>query len=171
MVTSINVEGLDLQDTPATAVPLLMGGRAAVSEPTSVDDGDVQYLQVDTKGRMVIIPNAPTAPAGPTQGPATVTLTTSANVVLVAAPGTDMAVLVATVQCSIENTGSVIEIIFKEGTGGAPRLRFKLKDNGIYPPFSMTPAWKLSANTALVAQRVSGSVDVVINYHFYVEES
>lgn len=158
-----NIEGAEAHGADVSNTsPVLMGGK---------DDSDLlKGVKTDAQGRLVTVSNQEAAPASATQGPATTTLTGGGNTTLVAAPGSGFAIVVVTVQMSVENTGSTIEVVFKEDTGGTPRLRFTVKDNGIYPPFTMSPGWKLAENTPLVAQRVTGGVDVVINYHYYVEE-
>lgn len=141
--------------------PILIGGR----DDTSV----LRSLQTDDEGRLITVSNITAEPASPTQGPATVTLTGGTNVVLVAAPGVGFSIVVPTVQIVIEDNNQTLTTILKEGTGGVARLRFTSKGADIYPPFVMNPPWKLTENTALVAQRTSGNKNVVINYHFFVE--
>lgn len=157
-----NVEGIIAHgDAVGLTDPLLLGGTD--------EGGLIKRIRTDVDGRVIIILNTQAMPASPTQGPATTTLTNGANVTLVAAPGAGKAIVVTTIQQSADATGQAITVNYKEGTGGTPRLKLSMKEDGIYPPFVMEPGWKLAENTALVAQRIEGNKDVVLNYHFYVE--
>ena len=133
------------------------------------DSGNNRGFLTDNAGRLITISNVSSEVAGPTQGPATATLSSGTNVTLVAAPGVGFSILVPTIQFIVEDNSSSLVAIVKEGAGGLARLTFATKVTGVYPAFPMDPPWKLAENTALVAQRIVGNKDIIINYHYFVE--
>jgi len=161
MPSSTRVEGIIATgDSVGLTDPVLLGGK---------DENDLLVpIKTDDTGRIVIVSNQMSQIAGPTQGPATITLTSGANTTIVAAPGAGFAIHVSTIQLAQVDV-STSTVIFKEGSGGTTRLSFTLKDVAIYPPFTMEPPWRLAENVSLVAQRTAGNKDIQINYHFYVE--
>lgn len=137
--------GADNTQTPVSAanpLPVESGGRAAVgaavsgnpvligceardTQPAAVDDGDVQLIQCDDRGRVITSPHCPRVLIAHNR----IALTTTTETTLIATGGSgifrDLFFLVA----SNEGT-SEVRVDIADSTGGTDRLSLDLAANG-----------------------------------------
>lgn len=148
--------------------PLIMGMRAHLSASAAVGNKAATYTWGDKFGRQVIIKNHPSLLQTASHGPKCVTVSTSATVALVAAPGAGLSVFVTQIACTngsatltradaypASATASCVTQMYMAASGG-----------GFVQNFD--PPVQILSNTALnsrVKPNVSQAIFVV---HFYV---
>jgi len=107
--------------------------------------------------------------AGTTHGPNRVNVTASGDTTLVAAPGAGNSIYVTGLM--VNNFGTAkIRALVREGAAGTIRGGGALAADGGGHVLPFDPAWKLPANTALVAN-LSGTGDVDYTVVYYVATS
>src|SRR3972149_127869 len=123
--------------------------------------GDIDVLTLPAINQHV----AP-AVVSSTQGPTRINVTASGDTTLLAAPGGGLSIYVTGIMASNQGA-SKIRALVREGAAGTIRCGGTLAGNGDGYVFPYTPAWKLPANTALVANLgAAGDVDYTV--HFFV---
>lgn len=148
--------------------PLIMGMRAHLSASAAVGNKAATYTWGDKFGRQVVIKNHPSLLQTASHGPKCVTVSTSATVALVAAPGAGLSVFVTQIACTngsatltradaypASATASCVTQMYMAASGG-----------GFVQNFD--PPVQILSNTALnsrVKPNVSQAIFVV---HFYV---
>jgi len=148
--------------------PVKIGGKANQNEPTAVADAQRVDAWWDQQGRLVVAPLFPAnvASAG-AHGPVSVTLTTSSEATVIAAPGAGSIHVTAIM---VGNTSATkVRLDLKEGAGGTVRFSQPLAaDGGGFVLNPLGPPWKLPATTALIAQLDASVTDVRVNVQFFV---
>jgi hypothetical protein len=140
--------------------PLKIGGKAASSTPTAVEESDRVNAWLDLLGRLIVTPfhaTPQTAHAEPSN-------TTEAD--LVAAPGSGLSIYVVSLHGS--NAGaSLSTIAFRDGTGsGNNKFNFAMAANGGGFTVNLNVPWKLTTNTALkIAQSASVQIYTTVTYY------
>jgi len=170
---NVNVHGVVAHDALATgARPVLVAGRARVTEPTAVATGDSSYIWVDLQGRQVTILNHPAQPrsTGTTgHGPRYFLLTATTVSTMVAAPGAGQSIHITTLYPSnvgVANTLSVFESGDTATGGKGFRARFASAGGGAIIKYD--PPWKLTANRLLAGRLDASSAGMIVNVHYYV---
>jgi len=170
---NVDVEGVVAHDSLATgAKPILVAGRARVTEPTAVATGDSSYIWVDLQGRQVTILNHPAQPrsTGTTgHGPRYFRLTATTVATMIAAPGAGQSIHITTLYPSnvgVANTLSVFESGDTATGGKGFRARFASAGGGAIIKYD--PPWKLTANRLLAGRLDSTSTGMIVNVHYYV---
>src|SRR3970282_7218 len=142
---NVRVQGLVAHDALAPgARPVLVAGRARVTEPTAVATGDSSYIWVDLQGRQITMLNHPAQPrsTGTTgHGPKYFRLTAPPVATMIAAPGAGQSIHITTLYPSnvgVANTLSVFESGDTATGGKGFRARFAARGGGAlikyYPP-------------------------------------
>lgn len=158
------VHGIEPEDSAVSGNPVAVGGRANANEPTAVNDGDVVYDWRDLQGRTVGVKNFPAVVSGANHGPKTVTLSTTTQTDIVAAPGAGLSVYVTSISCS-NTSATKVRIDLKDGTTVRWSMELAADGGGFVQEFN--PPWKITANTAFTAQLSAAVTDVRVNCHFF----
>lgn len=152
------VQGAAAHDAAAAGNPLLAGGEARTTNPTSVGDGDAVRLRTDKSGRLVTCHSQ----ARDLLAQNTITLSSTTETTLLAAGGAgvfhDIVGLVLT-----NTSGTAVRVDFRDATGGTVRFSLFLAANGGggLPP--MVVAWpQTTANNNWTAQLSAAVTDVRI---------
>jgi hypothetical protein len=148
--------------------PVKIGGKANQNEPTAVADGQRTDAWFDQQGRLVVAPLFPgnVASAG-VHGPVSVTLTTTSEATVIAAPGAGSIYVTGIMASNTSGTKSRLDL--KEGAAGTVRISMMCaSDGGGFISPSLTPPWKLPATTALIGQLDTAVTDVRVNIQFFV---
>lgn len=150
------VEGRAAHDAPVAGNPSLIAGRANLSEPAVVADGDATSLWADLFGRLVVLighanPEPPVIVPG-----------SAAGVSVIAAPGAGLSLHICKGQ--VNNDAATENVIsLREGAAGTIRWTHNCAADGGGSRFDFgSRGWKLPANTALVADigAATGRVNV-----------
>jgi len=148
--------------------PVLAGGRVKTSASTTATAHSAVFLWMDKQGRAIVQPRHPSLPPSATHGPKSVTLSASANTVLVASAGTaaifvDSLLItsnlaaVTKVDCYTQNNSAAPEVSAYLGVGGGGFNR------------EFDPPWQISAGQPLVGRlKPSASAQVIVCVHFHV---
>ena len=160
------IQGANAHDAATSGNPILGGGNASAAFPSEVSaDGDAVKNWSDRIGRQIVSPHAPPNVASATRGPSYVTLTTTSNVAIVAAPGAGQSIYVTEIMAG--NASAVLtKLLLKDGT--STKMQQVLAASGGGFVFKFDPAWKITANTALNGALSVGVTDVDVSVHFFV---
>lgn len=157
------VVGSVAHDGASPGNPVLAGARANTNEPTAVSaDGDATHLWADLIGRLVVL----TGHANP-EPPVTVNATASGTTTVIAAPGASLSLYIQ--KGSIHNRAATNRLVdLRDGAAGTVRWRAELASEGGGAPFDFgSRGWKLTANTALVANLdAAGDLDVNVTEYY-----
>ena len=144
------VDGAAAHDSAVAGAPVLIGAEARANEPTEVSaDGDAVRVWADRKGRVIVAPHHPNPDA-----PDTVTLTTTTETALKAAPGAGLSTYVTSLVAS-NTSATATRLDIKDGS--TVRYSFLLAADGGGFVLPLPVPWKLAANAALNVQ-LSGAV-------------
>ncbi|MEE8262730.1 MAG: hypothetical protein V3R83_09740 [Gammaproteobacteria bacterium] len=158
------VEGIEAADAAVSGNPVAVGGRANANEPTAVSNGDAVYDWRDLQGRTVGVNNFPAVVSGANHGPKTITLSSTTQTDVVAAPGAGQSVYVTGISAS--NTSSTFaRLDLKDGTTVRVSMGLAADGGGFVMEFN--PPWKITANTAFTSQLSATVTDVRVNAHFF----
>lgn len=148
--------------------PQLMGGRVKVSISTTATAHAAVWAWFDKAGHQIVQMNAASLHPSATHGPKTVTLSASANTVLVASAGT--ACIFVTAIKVTSNLAAVTRCdIYETASSAAPEDSTYLAIGGGGYTLQYNPPWVLSAGQALSARlKPSASAQVLATVHFYV---
>lgn len=151
------VSGGTAHDSPDTGGPLKTGGHASSTIPTAVSaDGDRVDDWADRVGRKVVLIGSAN-PANPVTANGS-----AAGTSVIAAPGASLSLVVR--KASVHNRASSAQVVsLRDGAAGTIRWTAELAADGGGSLVDFgSRGWKLTANTALVADIAAASVDVNI---------
>lgn len=148
-------------DAPVPANALLSGLRAQANEPTAVStDGDIVAPWADLLGRQVVLlghanPEAPVTVNG-----------SAAGVSVIATPGASLSLYIC--KGTVHNRAATETVVsLRDGAAGTIHWTADLAVDGGGSMFDFgSRGWKLTANTALVADIGQASVDVNITEYY-----
>ena len=148
--------------------PMLMGGRVKTSASTTATAHAAVFLWMDKAGRAIVQSNAASLHPSATHGPKSVTLSASANTVLVASAGT-ACIFVDSIMVT-SNLAAVTRCdIYETPSSAAPEVSAYLAIGGGGFTNRYDPPWQLSAGQALSARlKPSASAQVIVMVHFHV---
>lgn len=148
--------------------PILIGGRVKTSASTTATAHAATFLWMDKAGRAIVQMNAASLKPSATHGPKTVTLSASANTVLVASAGTACIFVDSLLVTS--NLAAVTRCdIYETPSSAAPEVSTYLAIGGGGYTQRFDPPWQLSAGQALSARlKPSASAQVLVMVHFHV---
>lgn len=156
------VDGRAAHDAAVAGNPHLVAARANLNEPAVVADGDVTHLWADQLGRLVVL----TGHANP-EAPVTVN-GSAAGVSVIGAPGVSLSLYIC--KGSIHNRGVEQVISLRDGAAGTIRFTMNAAADGGGTLFDFgARGWKLTANTALVADIAAASADVNVTEYYIAE--
>jgi len=152
----------------AANAPLLMGGRVKTSASTTATAHAAVFMWMDKAGRQIVQLNHPSLHPSATHGPKSVTLSASANTVLVASAGTACVFVDSILVTS--NLAAVTRVdIYETASSAAPEVSSYLAIGGGGFQTTFNPPWQLSAGQALSARlKPSASAQVLVMVHFHV---
>jgi len=151
--------------------PVLMGGRVKLSASTTAAAKDCQWTWMDKAGRMIVQLNHPSLAPSASHGPKTVTISTSASVALIAAPGSGLVAYVDSIMVTNGSATLTRADIYEASGTATPVVAGYLAASGGGFVNKFDPPWRVSANTALNA-RVKPNVSkclFVIHFHVGVD--
>lgn len=148
--------------------PVLAGGRVKTSISTTATAHAAVWAWFDKAGHQIVQLNAASLHPSSTHGPKTVTLSASANTVLVASAGTAV-VFVDSIMVT-SNLAAVTRCdIYETPSSAAPEVSAYLGIGGGGFTQKFDPPWQLSAGQALSARlKPSASAQVLVTVHFHV---
>lgn len=148
--------------------PILMGGRVKTSASTTATAHAAVFAWMDKSGRQIVQINAASLHPSATHGPKSVTLSASANTVLVASAGTACVFVDSLMVTS--NLAAVTRVdIYETPSSAAPEVSAYLAIGGGGFTARYDPPWQLSAGQALSARlKPSASAQVIVTVHFHV---
>ena len=148
--------------------PVLMGGRVKTSASTTAAAKDAQFLWLDKAGRLIVQSNAPSLHPSATHGPKSVTLSASANTVLVASAGT-ACIFIDSLMVTSNLAGVTRVDVYETASSAAPEVSAYLAIGGGGFVQQFNPPWQLSAGQALSGRlKPSASAQVIVQVHFHV---
>lgn len=148
--------------------PMLMGGRVKTSISTTATAHAACWAWFDKAGHQIVQLNAASLHPSATHGPKTVTLSASANTVLVASAGT-ACVFVDSLIVTSNLAGVTRCDIYETASSAAPEVSGYLAIGGGGFTHKFDPPWQLSAGQALSARlKPSASAQVLVMVHFHV---
>lgn len=180
-VVRVNIEGQSAgyvlyaqggisEGVSATAgnAPMLMGGRVKTSISSTVGSKLARWAWFDKAGHQIVQMNAACLPPSATHGPKSVTLSASANTVLVASAGTACIFV-----DSIMVTGNLAGVsrcdVYTQNNSAAPEISAYIGTGGGGFTQKFDPPWQISAGQPLVARlKPSASAQVIASVHFHV---
>lgn len=141
----IEVQGDVAHDAAAAGNPVLIGVRANANEPTAVADADATHLWADLFGRLVVLTGHPSPEAPVTANGG------AAGLSVIAAPGASLSLYIC--KGSVHNSAATESVIsLRDGAAGTIRWTINAAADGGGSLFDFgSRGWKLTANTALVA--------------------
>jgi hypothetical protein len=164
------VQGGISEGISATAgnAPVLMGGRVKTSISSTVGSKLARWAWFDKAGHQIVQMNAACLPPSATHGPKSVTLSASANTVLVASAGTACIFV-----DSILITGNLAAVsrcdVYTQNNSAAPEISGYVGIGGGGFTHKFDPPWQISAGQPLVARlKPSASAQVIATVHFHV---
>ena len=140
--------------------PVLVAARANLNEPAVVADGDSTHLWADQLGRLVVLLGH-----GNPEPPVTVN-GSAAGQSVIAAPGASLSLYIC--KGTVHNRAATETVVsLRDGAAGTIRWTAGLAVDGGGSIFDFgSRGWKLTANTALVADIAQASVDVNITEYY-----
>jgi len=153
------VQGDAAHDAVASGNPVQVGSVASLDEPTAVADGDAVRFWTDQFGRQVVLqghsdPEPPVTANG-----------SAAGLSVIAAPGASVSLHIC--KGSLHNRGVEQVVSLRDGAAGTIRFTANLAADGGGSLFDFgSRGWKLTANTALIADIAAASVDVNITEYY-----
>lgn len=155
-----------LNGISATIVAAMV--RVKFSSSAAIADNTVTMSWADRFGRQVVINNHPALLPSASHGPKTVTLSTSTNAALVAAPGASNSIYVTALTIT-NGSATLTRADAYTGTGtAAPEVAQYLAASGGGFTMKFDPPWQISANTALNARVKPNVSQALATIHFYV---
>jgi len=152
-------QGAIAHDAADTGNPIKIGGKGTADEPTAVTEGDRVNAWFDLFGRQVTIDGHPN-----TELPVTVN-GSAAGTSIIAAPGAGISIYVKKV--SIYNRAATATVIsLRDGAAGTIRFTANITKGDEAKADFGSRGWKLTANTALVADISQASADVNITEYY-----
>jgi len=161
----------NIGDVDVLTLPALVAGTANIGDVDvltlpSIPAGTNNIGDIDVLTLPAINQHVTPAVVSATQGPIRANVTASGDTTLIAAPGGGLSIYVTGIMASNQGA-SKIRALVREGAAGTIRGGGTLAGNGGGYVFPYAPAWKLPANTALVAN-LSAAGDVDYTVHFFV---
>lgn len=157
--SAAQVQGPVAHDAPVAQNPVRVAFRANLNEPAAVSaDGDTTEAWGDLLGRQVVL----VGHSNP-EPPVALNVTASGNTTVIAAPGASLSLYI--MKGTINNRDTTNRLVaLTDGAAGTTRFRAEILSEGGWAPFDFgSRGWKLTANTALVANLDAvGNVDVNI---------
>ena len=158
--TAFAIQGTVAHDAADAQSPVKIGGKANLNEPTAVADADRVDAWFDQLGRLIVLPGH----ANP-EAPVTVN-GTAAGLSVIAAPGASLSLYIC--KGVVTNAAAAENIIsLRDGAAGTIRWTINAAADGGGALFDFgARGWKLTANTALVADigAATGYVSVTEYY-------
>lgn len=152
----------------AGTAPMLAGGRVKTSISTTATSHAAVWAWFDKAGHQIVQLNAASLHPSATHGPKSVTLSASANTVLVASAGT-ACIFVDSLLVTSNLAGVTRCDIYETASSAAPEVTGFLAIGGGGFTQKFDPPWQLSAGQALSARlKPSASAQVVVCIHFHV---
>ena len=161
-----NIGDVDVLTLPSIPAGTNNIGDVDVLTLPSIPAGTNNIGDIDVLTLPAINQHVAPAVVSSTQGPTRINVTASGDTTLLAAPGGGLSIYVTGIMAS-NQAGSKIRALVREGAAGTIRGGGTLASNGGGYVFPYAPAWKLPANTALVAN-LSAAGDVDYTVHFFV---
>lgn len=164
------VQGGISEGVSATAgnAPVLMGGRVKTSISSTVGSKLSRWAWFDKAGHQIVQMNAACLPPSATHGPKSVTLSASANTVLVASAGT-ACIFVDSVMVTGNLAGVSRCDVYTQNNSAAPEISAYIGTGGGGFTQKFDPPWQISAGQPLVARlKPSASAQVIATVHFHV---
>lgn len=163
-LATFSTQGLVANDAPVSGNPVLIGGRAATTNPTAIStDGDLVYAQLDKYGRVVVAP-APQDLWG--QGTVIIAASTATTSVI-AAGGASIKWALSTVGVTSTQTATTTRVDIVDGLNNGGTLIHSFwfpagisSQDGMSPFIRFNPPWVCSANTAIGAKCSASVTDV-----------
>lgn len=157
--SALQVQGAAAHDAVAAGNPVQNGSVASLDEPTEVADGDAVRFYTDRFGRQVgLLGHGDPEPPVTANGSA-------AGVSVIAAPGASVSLYI--MKGSLHNAGVEQLVSLRDGAAGTIRFTANLAADGGGTIFDFgTRGWKLTANTALVADIAAATVYVNITEYY-----
>jgi len=157
---TVTVQGVAAHDAAVSGNPVRIGGKANLNEPAVVQDGDAVDAWLDLLGRQVVL-------AGhPNPEPPVTANGSAAGLSVIATPGASLSLYIC--KGSIHNSAAAENIIsLRDGAAGTIRFTVNAAADGGGTLFDFgSRGWKLTANTALVADigAATGYVNVTEYY-------
>lgn len=148
--------------------PILAGGRVKSSISSTAGNKTATWAWFDKAGHQIVQLNAASLHPSATHGPKTVTLSASANTVLVASAGTACIFV-----DSIMVTGNLAAVtrcdVYETASSAAPEVSAYIGVGGGGFTQKFDPPWQISAGQALSARlKPSASAQVLVTVHFHV---
>lgn len=138
------------------------------SASTSAANKAILFGWGDKFGRQIVQLNHPSLVPSASHGPKTVTISTSAGVTLIAAPGAGLCVYVDSILAT--NGGSTLTrlYMYEASASTTPILAQYLAANGGGFSHKFDPPWQVSVATALNMNLTVNESDVLVTVHFHV---
>jgi hypothetical protein len=157
---TLRVDGGAAHDAAVAGNPNLIAGRANLNEPTAVADGDATSIWADLLGRVVVISGHPNPEAPVTANGS------AAGLSVIATPGANLSLYIC--KGSIHNRAAAVQVVsLRDGAAGTIRYTAQVAANAGGTLFDFgSRGWKLTANTALVADIAAASVDVNVTEYY-----
>lgn len=159
--SALQSQGAAAHDAAVAGNPVLIGARANANEPTAVsNDGDAVSLWADLLGRQIVLTGHPSPEA-----PVTVN-GSAAGTSVIAAPGDSLSLYIC--KGTVHNRAAAETVVsLRDGAAGTIRWTANLAADGGGSLFDFgSRGWKLTSNTALVADIAAASVDVNITEYY-----
>lgn len=148
--------------------PVLMGARVKTSASTTATAHAAVFLWADKAGRQITQLNAACLHPSASHGPKTVTLSSSANTVLVISAGT-ACIFVDSLIVTSNLAANTRCDIYETASSAAPEISQYLAASGGGFTMQLNPPWVLSAGQALSARlKPSASAQVLVTVQFHV---
>lgn len=154
-------EGQVPHDDAAILNPVRVAGKANSDEPAEVDNGDQVDAWADLLGRFVVVQNHPSP-----ESPAHLSVTSSSEEELIAAPGAGLSIYVTLVTAS-NTSNKNVSFDIKEGSTVKFTYILPKTGGGFVLPLPGI-GWKLPANTALNVQSDTGVTSIEVTALYYI---
>lgn len=152
----------------SSGLALRMGGRVKTSASSTAADSTTNPFWVDKNGRLVVVNHHPSLAPSASHGPRVVTLSTSASVALIAAPGSGLVAYVDSIMVT-NGSGTLTQFIAYETSATlTPVLAGYLAASGGGYVRNYDPPVRISANTVLNGRIKPNASQVLVEIHFHV---
>lgn len=155
-----------LNGISATVIAAMV--RVKLSASAAIADNTVGMSWGDKFGRQVIINNHPSLLPSASHGPKTVTISTSASVALIAAPGAGLCAYVTGL--TVTNGSATLtraDCYVASATAGPDVAQYLAASGGGFA-MKFDPPWQISANSVLNARVKPNVSQALFTIHFYV---